>query len=77
MMRRVTTPTSQPGPTALRMAGLPPGTPVTGPLRVVFFMPDGVTQGMVPANAMLTTDGRPVYSTGPGAWGQLVAAGRS
>ncbi|HEY2309472.1 MAG TPA: hypothetical protein VGI05_26640 [Streptosporangiaceae bacterium] len=73
MIRRVL---SQPGPAALTLAALPPGTPVTGPLRVVYLDPAGVTVSQMPADALVSADGAPFVQTGPGSWGQVVAAGR-
>lgn len=76
MIRRVTThPAARGAPAGRTIAALPPGTPVEGGMRIVYFMPDGVTVGMVPADAMVTADGAPVYATGPAHWGQLVGAG--
>jgi hypothetical protein len=72
MIRRVLT---QPTAPDLSVAGLPPGTPVTAPLSVVFVSPAAAQIGSIPADALVTSDGAPVYAIGPGRWGQLVQAG--
>lgn len=74
MIRRVLRPTSAAAP-ALAIAALPPGTSVSGPLQQVFIIPGRAQVGSVPADALVTSDGRPVYATGPGRWGQLAAIG--
>ena len=71
MIRRVQTGQQAP---ALTLAGLPPGTPTTAPLTVVQLYPSLNQIGMVPADALITSDGAEVYATGPGRWGQLMAA---
>lgn len=71
MISRVLTP---PGASDLAMAGLPPGAPDASPLNVVFVQ--GNTVGVGSTSPLITADGAPVYSTGPGSWGQLRAAGR-
>ena len=73
MIRRVTTPQNS---ASLAIAGLPPGTPDTTPVQVVQVFPALAQVGTIPADALVTSDGRPVYGTGPGRWGQLAAAGR-
>jgi hypothetical protein len=73
VIRRVT---RQPAAPALTAAGLPPGTPDGGPLQVVYVFPGLSAVGTIPADALVTSDGAPVYATGPGRWGQLVQAGR-
>lgn len=62
-------------PTGMTIAGLPPGTPVQGPLAVVRIDPTQRWVQMIPADAMITADGAPVYATGPAAWDQVTAAG--
>lgn len=72
MIRRVL---HRPAPPDLTIAGLPPGTPVTQPVQQVLIMPATFQVGTIPADALVTSDGRPVYATGPGRWGQLTAIG--
>jgi hypothetical protein len=64
---------SQPGAPDLSVKGIPPGTPTDSPLRVVYVFPSGVV-ATTPADSLITADGAPVYATGRGTWGQLVAA---
>lgn len=74
MIRRVT---RHPAGPDLTIAGLPPGTPTTQPLQLVYLNPVLAQVGSVPADALITADGAPVYATGPGPrWGQVIAAGR-
>lgn len=73
MIRRVL---SQPGPAAPSVAALPPGTPVSGPLRVVYLDPAGVWVAQSMADPLVSADGRPYVSTAPASWGTLAAAGR-
>lgn len=60
---------------ALRIKGIPPGTPTETPLRTVYIFNDG-TVATAPADSLITADGAPVYATRPGTWGQVRAAGR-
>lgn len=73
MIRRVL---SQPGPAALSVAGLPPGTPVTGPVRMVYYDPAGLTLSQAPGSPVIASDGAPLLMSGPATWGQVRAAGR-
>lgn len=73
MIRRVT---RQPAPPLLRAAALPPGTPADTVLSVVYVSAANAQAGMIPADALVTADGRPVYATAPGRWAQLAAIGR-
>jgi hypothetical protein len=74
MIRRVTRPTSASTPD-LTFAALPPGTPVTSPMHLVYVFPAQAQVGSVPADALVTSDGAPVYATGAGRWAQLAQAG--
>lgn len=73
MIRRVLT---HPAPPDLTIAGLPPGTPAASPLNVVYVSTGQAQAGMIPADALVTADGAPVFATGQGQWAQLAAAGR-
>lgn len=73
MIRRVLT---QPGPSALTISALPPGTPVTGGMRIVYMDPAGVQVSQMAGSPLVSAGGAPLIQTGPGSWGQLVAAGR-
>jgi len=73
MIRRVLT---QPGPAALQVAALPPGTPVTGPATVVYMDPAGVHMLMMAADPLVADNGQPVLQYGPGGWGTVAPAGR-
>lgn len=77
MIRRVTVPTSAAGPTAMSVHGLPPGTPVNGPMQLVYIEPSLTWFQTVPADALITSDGAPVYATGPTTWDQVHQAGRA
>lgn len=72
MINRVLTP--QGTGADLSVKGIPPGTPTSIPLQVVYIMHDG-TVATVPADSLITADGAPVYATRAGTWGQLRAAG--
>jgi len=67
---------SQPGPTALSVGGLPPGTPTAGPLYVVFTDPAGVHTLMMPGDPLVAADGAPMMQYGTAGWGRVVPAGR-
>jgi len=62
-----------PGFPDLSIKGIPPGTPTDTPLRVVYVFQSGIV-ATTPADSLITADGAPVYATGRGTWGQLVAA---
>lgn len=73
MIRRVL---SQPGPSAMRYAALPPGTPVLGPVRVVFVSSDGTVIAQGHGHPVADSGGAPFLQTGLTNWGSVVAAGR-
>lgn len=74
MIRRVK---SQPGPQPLDVAGLPPGTPVTGPMRVVYVNESGTTVSQAPGTPMAGADGNPRIQTGLSHYGHTaIPAGR-
>ena len=75
MIRRVMAPTSARA-VNLTDAPLPPGTPTVQPMQIVYVMPNLAQVGSVPADALVTSDGRQIYRTGPARWGQVVAVGR-
>lgn len=73
MIRRVL---SQPGPAAPSVAALPPGTPVNGPLRMVYMDPAGTWVSQSAATPIVAADGAPYVGVPPASWGTLAAAGR-
>lgn len=74
MIRRVT---RRPRPPALTVAGLPPGTPANPPpMGVTYISGDKTTVFIRQVDPVVATSGQLVYLTGPGGWGQVVAAGR-